>query len=279
MPFVGIGVGIGRQRFASGGFVGLLDSYPNAAAAYSLRQLRGTYTGDAIRVRRASDNTEQDIGFVNNELDTSALTTFCSGTNGFVTTWYDQSGNSLNATQSTALQQPQIVSAGSLLIENGKPCIVFDGSSDNLPITTIGGLPANISSFAVRSFASYPNTFRTIYNYKTYGLTHNSNGGVGSYGVAHIFSSNTTVLSNNYPTTTGQALDFTFNKANLERNNFAATILGGGSYGAGTSAIGSFNGTIQPFLGNIQELVIYESNKNSDKSGIKTNINDFYSIY
>ena len=33
-------------------------------AAYSLRQLSTTYTGNAIRVRRALDNTEQNIGFV-----------------------------------------------------------------------------------------------------------------------------------------------------------------------------------------------------------------------
>ena len=29
----------------------LLDSYPNAAVAYSLRKLRSAYTGSAIRVR------------------------------------------------------------------------------------------------------------------------------------------------------------------------------------------------------------------------------------
>ena len=68
----------------------LLDTYTGAAAAYSLRLLRSSYSGSAIRVRRASDNTEQDIGFVDNELDTSTLETFCSGTNGFVKTWYDQ---------------------------------------------------------------------------------------------------------------------------------------------------------------------------------------------
>ena len=38
-----------------GGF--LLDSYPNATAAYSLRKLRRAYTGDSIEVRRSSDNT------------------------------------------------------------------------------------------------------------------------------------------------------------------------------------------------------------------------------
>ncbi len=44
-------------------FVGLLDDYPSAAAAYSVRKLRSAYTGSAIRVRRASDNAEQNIGF------------------------------------------------------------------------------------------------------------------------------------------------------------------------------------------------------------------------
>ena len=106
-------------------FTGLLDDYSGAAAAYSLRLLSSTYTGDAIRVRRSSDNTEQDIGFVNNELDTSTLTTFCSGTDGFVKTWYDQSGNGYDATQTTAASQPQIVSSGSVILNNSKPSIQF----------------------------------------------------------------------------------------------------------------------------------------------------------
>jgi len=96
-------------------FTGLLNDYSGAAAAYSLRLLDNTYTGDAIVVRRASDNTTQAIGFVNNELDTTSLESFCSGTDGFVTTWYDQSGNSLDATQTTAGNQPQIVLAGTSL--------------------------------------------------------------------------------------------------------------------------------------------------------------------
>ena len=81
----------------------LLDLYPSAAAAYSVRLLRTAYTGSAIRVRRSSDNAEQNIGFTAlGNLDESSLTSFCSGTDGFVTTWYDQSGNGRNATQSTA---------------------------------------------------------------------------------------------------------------------------------------------------------------------------------
>jgi hypothetical protein len=54
----------------------LLDDYPNSAVAYSLRQLRTAYTGAAIRVRRSSDNAEQDIGFVGGDLDTQSLLDF-----------------------------------------------------------------------------------------------------------------------------------------------------------------------------------------------------------
>ena len=129
-------------------FVGLLDTYSGAAAAYSLRKLRSAYTGSSIKVRRASDNTEQDIGFVNNELDTTSLASFCSGTNGFVTTWYDQSGNGNDATQTTASDQPQIVSSGSVILDNGKPSIQFDNTNDFLNTSTFTSL-SNASYFMV----------------------------------------------------------------------------------------------------------------------------------
>jgi len=54
----------------------LLDLYPNAAVAYSLRKLRTAYSGNAIRVRRSSDNAEQDINFVGGDLDTQSLLDF-----------------------------------------------------------------------------------------------------------------------------------------------------------------------------------------------------------
>ena len=54
----------------------LLDQYPNAAVAYSLRKLRESYTGSSIRVRRG-DLTEQDFGFnsIGNS-DTDAILNF-----------------------------------------------------------------------------------------------------------------------------------------------------------------------------------------------------------
>lgn len=56
----------------------LLDLYPNAAVAYSLRKLRDGYTGDPIRVRRGIDSAEQDIPFLSNgNLDTINVEDFC----------------------------------------------------------------------------------------------------------------------------------------------------------------------------------------------------------
>ena len=124
-------------------YVPLLDTYSGASAAYSLQKLRTAYTGYAISVRRSSDNTSQDIGFNSNgTLDTTSLLSFVGANNGFVSIWYDQSGNAYNFEQSTLDYQPTIVSSGSLLIKNSKPTVVFDGLSDYMSI------PSSLSSFS-----------------------------------------------------------------------------------------------------------------------------------
>jgi len=77
---IGYGNSMFLNRFDSTGITPppalLLDTYPNAAVAYSLRKLRTAYTGAAIRVRRSSDNAEQDINFVGGDLDTSSMINF-----------------------------------------------------------------------------------------------------------------------------------------------------------------------------------------------------------
>ena len=124
----------------------LLDTYSGAAAAYSLRLLDSTYTGSAIRVRRSSDNTEQDIGFnVFGELDTVSLLAFAGTGDAFVKTWYDQSGNSNDATQTTTANQPKIVSSGAVIVENGKPALDFTNAV-NLFLKNSSGQNLSISA-------------------------------------------------------------------------------------------------------------------------------------
>jgi hypothetical protein len=98
-------------------------------SAYSLRQLGSTYVGKAVQVRRSSDNTTQDIGFTAaGDLDTAALKTFVGSGNGYVSIWYDQSGNGINATQTTNTSQPLIVSSGVVNRDNGRPAIYTSGT-------------------------------------------------------------------------------------------------------------------------------------------------------
>lgn len=113
--------GFGAFTPAASGSIDALVS--TAVAAYSTRKLRSAYSGSALRVKRSSDNTEQDIGFSGNDLDTAALAAFVPSGTGWVVTWYDQVGsNNLVA----ASNSPYIVLSGSLQTKNTKPAVFFE---------------------------------------------------------------------------------------------------------------------------------------------------------
>jgi hypothetical protein len=108
-----------------------LDRVTGAFRAYSLRKINTAYNGFAITVRRSSDDTTANIGFLpNGDLDTPSLLSFCKTDTCFVTTWYDQSGNGRNAVQGTLTWQPRIVNAGALETINGRVALRFDGVDD-----------------------------------------------------------------------------------------------------------------------------------------------------
>jgi hypothetical protein len=256
---------IGSQQVTD--FIGLVDIYPNAAAAYSLRLLRLTYTGSAIKVRRASDNTEQDIGFVDNELDVATLESFCSGTSGFVTTWYDQSGNGRDATQSTALSQSQIVSSGSVILENGNPILIGDGNNCYFIALAFN---TNYRTFAVLKNAGFSALFGSN-NSADATLLAQSERTTAAYLTTATVNA---IRINTNPVTTitrGNIFTLTTNQALLFDNvdyNFTGinSILG---YNNGGSGIANYS---------LQELIIYPSSQ-TNITDIESNINDFYSIY
>lgn len=110
----------------------LLDqiaSTPNLA--FSVRRLRSAYTGNAALVRRSSDNTTLAIGFINEDMDTTALTTFVGVGNGFTATFYNQMGSN-NGSQATALNQPTQVATGVVILLNSRPTILFDDVTESL---------------------------------------------------------------------------------------------------------------------------------------------------
>ena len=137
-------VGVGSQTALSATSVYqvspmyLLDRYTGAQLAYSLIKQRADYAGACVRVRRSSDNAEQDVGFVGRELDTASLLAFCGAGSGFVTTWYDQTTHAVNAIQTTTNLQPLIVNAGALIYDDdAELCISADNDGFYRAVNTV----------------------------------------------------------------------------------------------------------------------------------------------
>lgn len=272
-------------------FTGLLDTYSGAAVAYSAaRRLSSTYTGALIRVRRSSDNTEQDIGYdSNNVLDESALTAFVGANNGFVTKFYDQSGNSYNLEQTTAANQPKIVSSGTVNKINSKPSLNFDGSNNALAVTDNSILHAS----ALKScfYVSYLNS--TGSNNAIASKSYNSDGGYFFGGYASFdylqlyldntfygpfFSGiqNTQLLFTNINTTGSNGIKIYKNSTTSQLYTASTDLTGTNSH---YFTVGKDANAGIYLTGDIQEIVIYSSDKSSDRTNIESNINTFYSIY
>jgi hypothetical protein len=275
---IGIGIPFGRR---GGGFTGVLDLYPNAAAAYSLRKLRKAYTGAAVRIRRSSDNAESDIGFLaNGDFDSAAAVAFCGVGNGFITTWYDQSGNSRNVTETTAANQPQIVSSGVVLLIGSKPAVNFDGTNDQL-IRVAAGTGISVTGFSVYRNASLlnnPNVFatglNTVSTARAFGLN-SSTGFQRLFAGANLQFNVSSVANTHY---LGYSL---FNGANSRiAINGSASIVGNAGTNANPDlAIGAALAASNYFNGRIQEVILYPTNQDANKAAIETLINSYYAIY
>lgn len=136
-----------------------------SAGCYSVRRLSCSYAGNCMTVRRSSDNTTQNIGFTTNgDLDTTSLKTFVGAGSGYVTTWFDQSGNSRNASQATSGSQPRIVNAGTIDRLNGVPAIYFGGLSYGLHTANASNIYNTAACFNGVAKVSTDLTYNAIVN-------------------------------------------------------------------------------------------------------------------
>lgn len=150
---VGLSITLPRQILSSGP-APYVPPYLEAdlVLGYSTRLLHPGYAGSCLRVRRVSDNVEQDIGFSSGILDAVALASFLGASEGRVVTWYDQAGLR-DRTNTTAAGQPQILSSGS---PSGRPAAQFfaDGDYDVLS----GGVPLAPGDYILCAAASWDGT-------------------------------------------------------------------------------------------------------------------------
>lgn len=154
---------IGRPSY---GILDLADyKIGESSIALSLRKLNSLYTGYAVRVRRSSDNAEQDIGFLGNDFDVASATAFASGYNLYVTTWYTQLRVGIQFIQNNINSQPKLILGGT------KPTILFDGIDDFLfgsyNAQIFGVNKPRMSIIIVNSSNAYnagSNNFATLYS-------------------------------------------------------------------------------------------------------------------
>jgi hypothetical protein len=269
-----------------------LDFTVSAAAAYSLRRLETDYNGFAIRVRRSSDNEEQDIPFdAFGNLNTTALIAFVGSGNGFVSVWYDQSVNNRNATQTTLSAQPRIVNGGVVEVINSRPTLTFSGSQSLIsPVFT-----GNVSNFHANAVA------RTIVGVSFARLM-----SVGSETDVNDFStatsvipfrmnalSNTEVMSYRFNVTRSQATIpagllflmsswFSGNNSNLEINGgiSVASAFPDAPLGANIRlSIGNGKPSAGHFTGNISEITWFHSSlSNVEKETLEQSQSIYYGI-
>ncbi len=272
--------------FGGAVFTGILDTYTGAKVAYSVRRLRGGYTGALVRIRRSSDNAEKDFyPDTNNELSLTSedgsgtsLTTWISTNSGYVVTWYDQSGNGNNLTRPVAADQPRVVNGGALETDpnNGNVAVKFDGSSD---------------------FMNLGSTISVTQNYYHHFVFNRASSGIISTGLANtnatpypmLWFSNDTVYSGTQTTTahdssqtaTGDFIHTTLrdgsNNVKMWVNGVAKTTQT--NTGSTLSFELAFNRNGFLHSGFVQELIFWDTDQESNQSGIEGDANSYFTVF
>ena len=264
---------------------GLLATYSGAAAAYSVRQLANTAV-IAMTVRRDSDDEEKRFGFdENGDLDTAGIASFCGSANGYVSQWWDQSTNGNHASQGTFGNQPKIYdSSTGLITENGKPAVDFDGTDDGLEINYTSTF-TNVSAWSVHTGAdgavisTYSLADGTKHFWSHYMASNQY------YSIARNTANTLVQISTGTTSDTQVLQNIIYDRATLE------VAVDGGTAASAAAALGdiatpstgiALGRTPQNTLllnGNLQEILVYNSDESSNRTGIETDINDYFSIF
>jgi hypothetical protein len=271
MSSLGLGLSLSNRQIPL--FSGLLGEFPGAAAAYSLRRL-GAYGGPVVEVRSSAGGSPQD--FTANQITNGDLVAFVGGGNdGFVSTWYDQSGEGNDATQITTTMQPKIVDAGALVVGG----LDFDGVDDflTLPSLQLGSGPR--SSFLVSrpSVTTFADTF--------FGTTDSGSTGTGwriTPEIAIRLNVSTWLSTTSCSTIADNLLTTIYSTGNVHAgttmflNGTSVTRTGGtdGAVNTGDAPIniGADRLGLNTLDGTFAELIIYKSDESANRVGIETNI-------
>jgi hypothetical protein len=212
-------------------------------------------------------------------LDTVALAAHCGSNDGFVSKWYDQSGNSNDAAQGVTGQMPKIYDGTTgVVTENGKPAVQFSkASSYQLNTSTSFSLTDGLTATAVHKNGG---SFEYVFLFTT-------NGAAGQSGFT-----NTTIRSEISGRQAPSGSYFAINNSGnpiadimTARYDYANDTLSGNFQGVSKSATGltdtatAVNVITLGFStdGKMQECIFW-GNLNNAVADIETAVANYYNI-
>lgn len=222
----------------------------NALAAYALRKLKSNATS-AVRVRRSSDSTEQDIGFSGNNFDSSTLTAFCGAGSGFLPKWSDQTGNARDLAQTTTTSQPRIVNSG---VYDG--ALVFDGTDDFLSLASVPVIKAFACWVNASSVAGASRIVSGMFGLSGNDFSLMNNGGTLEFYLGNVLVGSNTLSAgvNTHLCATWDGTVGKLYKNGTEVVSSTCTPISG----TGAIALGSWiTGTVQFFNGKMWDVRMY----------------------
>jgi hypothetical protein len=207
------------------------DIVPGASGWWGLRayaSANASAGSKAINIRRASDNSTKDITVLaNGGLDVVTASSFCSSTTCYVTTFYDQSGNGLNVTQSTTTLQPQLV----FNCSGTHPCVQAGASEQYLNFANTYTLPFTISTVAMRNTNGSVNSADIISNSS------------GTVPLAFSATANTVYINDGNATVAVTATDSAWQAIQAIHNGTTSMLYANGTTSSGNSGSTATVGT------------------------------------
>lgn len=249
-----------------------LDAFP-FSAGYSLRNLTGAFNNDVILVRRSSDNAE--LGFKSSQILDGTLTSWVGvGNDGFVKTWYDQSGNGRHATQSLTTEQPWIVIGGNLILNNNLP-VIYLNNRKGLSTTYTIGTTWSVFLVGQNSKNGYTRMLNASQNNALMSFNRFANG---------FYHGGNTIFDTTIYPGTSFAIGTYIKSPSSARGYVNGVDRTSDSNGSNSDwpnfSIGSAGvyDTETP-IAKYYEVIVYNQNKTNDRTNIESIINSYYGIY
>jgi hypothetical protein len=195
---------------------------------------------------------------------------------GFVETWYDQSGNGNDAVQETAGRQPKIVDAG-VLVSGG---LAFDGgqmlrSANTFTYPTGTTLSTFITNKASNNTTGYLFRFESDYILWRYFSSRRVTAGANANAGAVSLNEELWSVISNLNTSGGTSnfyVDGTL-AADPDKAHGSNDLIPARKIEIGGAPTSTF------WIGTVNEIIYYPSDQSANRVAIEANINNQYDIY